>query len=212
MHIGSLSYPNEVGTFLAYESLYSPHCIIGSQLTHVSYGILPQWSFFFTAFTVPCAAVFVFVELFRETSSTTEKSEWETILEGVVLFLLVCLWIPAVIVATTPGGIASLVGNAYFFTWASTVFVMETSVWWIHDWRKRVHAILEEQEEDYRKIQRKVLEQSRMNMEEGDEGNQSARSEELVAEGDRVAQHVADDDSSSDADYEDTGIPDVVGN
>ena len=81
-------------------------------------------------------------------------------MEGLVLCLLVLAWIPNVVVATTPGGVASLVGNAYFFTWLGTIFVMETAVWWVHDWRKSIQSQLEQQEMDYRKVQIEVLERS----------------------------------------------------
>ena len=140
---------------------------------------------------VPFSAGFVLAELFRETTigKTSPKSEWETILEGLVLCLLVLAWIPNVVVATTPGGVASLVGNAYFFTWLGTIFVMETAVWWVHDWRKSIQSQLEQQEMDYRKVQIEVLERSlavereekipddRQTMEEGIHGDASEYSD-----------------------------------
>jgi nucleotide-binding universal stress UspA family protein len=122
-----------------------------------------QWLLFVASITIPCALGFVVVEVFREQGpqgDQNEKSQWEIILEGVILLLLVIGWIPSVMVATTPGGIASLVGNAYFFTWATTVFVMETFVWWIHDWRRRIHLILQQQQTEYEKIQEKVQKKS----------------------------------------------------
>ena len=67
----------------------------------------------------------------------------------------------SVIVATTPGGFASLVGNAYFFTWLTTVFVMETSLWFIHDFRGSVHKALDEKNLEYKLQQEKVLQQSK---------------------------------------------------
>lgn len=73
-----------------------------------------QWLLFVTAFTLLPGAGFVLVEIFREIKPGEDKNtktEWETILEGFVLLLLVILWIPSVIVATTPGGAASYVGN-----------------------------------------------------------------------------------------------------
>jgi hypothetical protein len=76
-----------------------------------------QWLLFVTSFTLLPAAGFVLVEIFRETKPGEDKNtkaEWETILEGFSLLLLVILWIPSVIVATTPGGAASLVGNGAF--------------------------------------------------------------------------------------------------
>ena len=110
-------------------------------------------------------------------------------MEGLVLCLLVLAWIPNVVVATTPGGVASLVGNAYFFTWLGTIFVMETAVWWVHDWRKSIQSQLEQQEMDYRKVQIEVLERSlavereekipddRQTMEEGIHGDASEYSD-----------------------------------
>ena len=93
--------------------------------------------------------------------STGGKPQYENILEGFCLALLVCLWIPTVIVATTPGGGASLVGNAYFFTWVTTIFVMETFIWFVHDLRKGVHSALQVKEREYHKRQQEVLEKSR---------------------------------------------------
>jgi hypothetical protein len=131
-----------------------------------------QWLLFVASITIPCALGFVVVEVFRTQgpeADSNHKSQWETIVEGAILLLLVLGWIPSVMVATTPGGIASLVGNSYFFTWASTVFVMETFVWWIHDWRKRIHLILQHQQEEYEKIQEKVLEKSEAVLQECDD-------------------------------------------
>lgn len=123
------------------------------------------WLFFVTSLTIPCSVAFVLVEIFREDRSNAdnsqEKTQLEMIFEGAILLVLVLVWIPSVIVATTPGGVASLVGNSYFFTWATTVFVMETAVWWVHDWRKRIHEQLQEQQDEYLKIQQEVLAKSR---------------------------------------------------
>ena len=124
-----------------------------------------QWLLFVAAFTLLPSSVFIFAEIFRE-SNDDVKSQLETILEGFVLLLLSIGWIPSVIVATTPGGFASLVGNAYFFTWMTTVFVMETSLWFIHDFRGSVHKALEEKEQEYRRHQQLVLERSRQVAEE----------------------------------------------
>lgn len=93
-------------------------------------------------------------------SRQPEKKSGETILEGFCLLCLTLGWIPSVIVATTPGGFASLVGNAYFSTWATTVFVLETFLWFIHDWRQGVHTALKEKEWEYRQHQRQVLEET----------------------------------------------------
>ena len=119
-----------------------------------------QWLLFVAAITLLPSSVFIFAEIFRE-SNEEVKGPLENILEGFVLLLLSIGWIPSVIVATTPGGFASLVGNAYFFTWLTTVLVMETSLWFIHDFRGSIHKALEEKEQEYREHQQQVLERSR---------------------------------------------------
>mmetsp|Transcript_233 Transcript_233/g.350 ORF Transcript_233/g.350 Transcript_233/m.350 type:complete len:424 (-) Transcript_233:46-1317(-) len=151
-----------------------------------------QWYLFLAAVTTPVAAGFVVVELFRENKTNEEqdsKKKWENILEGAILAIFVLAWIPTVIVVTTPGGLASGVGNTYFFTWAATAFIMETFVWWIHDWRKSIHAMLRKQEEEYRKIQEEVLTKA-LAEEQGTEKqsrtqitseNSSARSHSIMA-------------------------------
>ena len=122
-----------------------------------------QWLLFLAAFTIPCGAGFVLVEIFRKNNTHGDqpgKSAWETILEGVILLILALAWIPSVIVATTAGGIASLVGNSYFFTWFETISVLETSVWWVHDKRMNTARLLKQQEDEYHKIQQQVLAKS----------------------------------------------------
>ena len=119
-----------------------------------------QWLLFVAAFTLLPCAVFIFVELLRE-SHNVVKGNLETILEGCFLAMLSLGWIPSVIVATTPGGFASLVGNAYFFTWMTTVFVMETFLWFIHDFRASVHTALQEKSNEYKRHQQQVLSKSR---------------------------------------------------
>lgn len=120
-----------------------------------------EWEFqiFVAAFTLPTAAAFSLVELFRVSRIDVEntKSDRENIIEGFTLLLLVLFWVPVVILATTPGGSASLVGNAYFFTWFTTVVVIETFVWWIRDWRKGIHDVVRMQEEEYHRAQREAL-------------------------------------------------------
>ena len=86
-----------------------------------------------------------------------EKKSGETIFEGFCLLCLGICWIISVIVATTPGGFASQVGNSYFSTWITTAFVLDTGLWFVHDWRKRVHQSLEEKELEYRRHQQQVL-------------------------------------------------------
>jgi hypothetical protein len=136
--------------------------ILRQQLEKVGEGQW-YWLLFVVSITIPCAAGFVIVEIFREDKQggDQDKSQLETIVEGVIFLFLVLAWIPSVMVATTPGGVASLVGNTYFYIWATTVFVMETAVWWVHDWRKRIHQQLQVQQDEYRKIQEEVLTKSR---------------------------------------------------
>jgi len=165
-----------------------------------------QWLLFVTGFTICPAIGFVLVEIFRETKPGEDKNtktEWETILEGFILLLLVILWIPSVIVATTPGGAASFVGNAYFAVWGSCAFVVDTSVWWIHDWRKRVLVAIREQEKEYHNIQKKVLDRSRMEIEEEAENVLRNRQEQSDDDDDDMSMH-------SDS-IEGQPIPDMAG-
>ena len=97
----------------------------------------------------------------NNTRTSGGKGQLENVLEGFCLVLLVLAWIPTVIVVTTPGGAASLVGNAYFFTWINTVFVMETFIWYVHDLRKGVHSALQAKEREYQRRQQEVLQRSR---------------------------------------------------
>ncbi|CAB9511524.1 expressed unknown protein [Seminavis robusta] len=94
-------------------------------------------------------------------NSTGGKGPLENILEGFCLVLLVLAWIPTVIISTSPGGAASLVGNAYFCTWINTVFIMETFIWFLHDLRKGVHSALQVKEREYQKRQQEVMQKSR---------------------------------------------------
>lgn len=216
-------------TLLTYVDLYlnwqeGGSEVLQDQLTQVGASQW-QWLLFIASVTIPCALGFVVVEVFREQrpgGDQNTKSQWETILEGVILLLLVLGWIPSVMVATTPGGIASLVGNAYFFTWATTVFVMETFVWWIHDWRKRIHLILQHQQEEYEKIQEKVQEKSEAALHEADEDEEEDLSDTRVeAVSDRESQSAkeeseyGDDDDNYEEEEEVTTyseqIPDSIG-
>jgi hypothetical protein len=51
-------------------------------------------------------------------------------------------------------------GNAYVFSWATTLFVLETLSWYIRDSRSSVHHMLEQKDEEYKAYQQKVLEKS----------------------------------------------------
>ena len=124
------------------------------------------------------AAVFVLVELFRETkqdASSPEKGSGEKILEGLCFASLVIAWVPTVFLATTPGGAAALNGNTYFFTWLLVVFIFEGTVWYIHDMRKDLHRALKEKEEEYRMRQKQVLENTKRIQQRA---NQDARADD----------------------------------
>jgi len=123
-----------------------------------------QWLMSISVMTLIPALVFVLIELFRDTrpdGTNERKPRLENMIEGGVFFVLVLAWIPSVGVATTPGGVASLIGNAYFFTWILIVFMFEGLVWWIHDYRLEVHQALREKAHEYRDHQRKVIEKTR---------------------------------------------------
>lgn len=126
-----------------------------------------QWLIFVAAASLLPAGAFVFVEIFR-TSDSNDKPRAESYLEGFALLILTCAWVPSVIVATTPGGFAAVVGNAYVFSWTTTLFVLETSIWFIRDSRSSVHQTLEQKGEEYRKHQSQVLENTRKLQEEAE--------------------------------------------
>jgi hypothetical protein len=122
-----------------------------------------EWLIFAASATLLPSTVFIFAEIFRDSSSDSknEKPSMETYIEGLALLLLTLGWIPAVIVATTPGGFASVTGNAYYFTWLTTIFVLETIMWFIHDSRGGVHQTLLLKELEYKQHQKNVLEATR---------------------------------------------------
>lgn len=131
-------------------------------------------------------------------SRQPQKKSGEIILEGFCLLCLALSWIPSVIAATIPGGFASPVGNAYFFTWATTAFVLETCLWFIHDWRKSVHKALEEKELEYHRHQQEVLE---MTMHKIHEEEQRTPIED--DDTDNSQDHYGDEDASYERDDED---------
>ena len=93
------------------------------------------WQIIITVFTIAPSIFFLATELFRETkigSDSHEKGKCENLVEGIILLLLVLAWIPTVLIVTTPGGAASMIGNAYFFTWLLVIFIIETAVWHVH--------------------------------------------------------------------------------
>jgi hypothetical protein len=116
-----------------------------------------------TSFTFIPATLFVLVELFRDSNADgtiQSKSKAENLLEGICFLAITLMWIPTVMIATTPGGAASLIGNAYFFTWLLVVFVFEGDVWYIHDVRNHQHQALLQKEAEYRRHQQRVLEET----------------------------------------------------
>jgi len=157
---------------------------ISSESLQLFYQDIPksqyQWLLFVSAITSVPSGAFIIVEIFRETTtlgsgtkdangvkqlvsipSTSPKSSMEVVLEGFCLFSLMVGWIPSVIVATTPGGFGSLLGNAYFFTWMTTVMVMETVLWYIHDLRGQVHKAWLASSQEYQHHQEQVLQRER---------------------------------------------------
>jgi len=118
------------------------------------------WMTAIICFTLIPSIGFVVVELFRSIKpdgSNEEKSKRENFIEGCFFLFLVLAWIPSVGLATTPGGPASLIGNAYFFTWILVVFVFEGLIWWIHDYRLEIHQQLRKKAKLYKRHQAKVL-------------------------------------------------------
>jgi hypothetical protein len=163
-----------------------------------------QWLLFVATFTLLPCAVFIFIELFRE-SQNVVKGNLETILEGCFLAMLSLGWIPSVIVATTPGGFASLVGNAYFFTWMTTVFVMETFLWFIHDFRASVHTALQEKEKEYKRHQQQVLAKSQAIAQEHPQAAQEKASS--LSEDENYNDHDEENNGDSSIDLQETTTP-----
>lgn len=82
-----------------------------------------------------------------------------------------------------------MIGNAYFFTWLTTIVVFEGFMWFIHDRRKETHLALKEKEEEYLQRQRDVLEQTKAIQRKHEEEeyvpaeeSESARKDELSSE------------------------------
>jgi hypothetical protein len=144
-------------------------CCIPSLIFHSSYflehfdGVSEgqwQWLIIVSVFTFCPAVFFVLIELFRETKadgSTAVKSNLEAFIEGLWLVGLTFAWIATVMIATTPQGAASLIGNSYFFTWSMSIFVFEAFIWYIHDKRKATYDALKEKHDEYRQRQQKNL-------------------------------------------------------
>jgi hypothetical protein len=133
-----------------------------------------QWLIIVVVITFIPSVVFVLIELFRETKahgSTAPKSSTEVFLEGVCFLTLISAWTPTVMIATTPRGAASLIGNSYFTTWLMSIFVCEGLIWFIHDKRNETYYALKVKEEEYRRRQRRVLEQARAIQQRHEEGD-----------------------------------------
>lgn len=136
-------------------------------LTSAYFANIPtgQWQLLMivTSFTFIPATIFVLIELFRDSNADgtiQSKSKVENVIEGVCFLAITLMWIPTVMIATPPGGAASLIGNAYFFTWMLVVFVFEGVVWYIHDIRNEQHQELLKKEAEYRSHQRKILDET----------------------------------------------------
>lgn len=63
-------------------------------------------------------------------------------------------------IATTPRGAASLIGNAYFCTWINTIAVCEGLVWYIHDKRRETQEMLLRKRQAYLRRQERILEET----------------------------------------------------
>jgi hypothetical protein len=123
-----------------------------------------QWLMIVSVCTFCPAVFFVLVELFRETKadgSIAIKSNFEALIEGIWLGILTIAWIATVMIATTPRGAASLIGNSYFFTWVMSIFVFEGFLWYIHDQRKATYQALKEKQDEYHQRQVQVLQQAK---------------------------------------------------
>jgi hypothetical protein len=148
------------------DSFLNYHDLRHSERTEVVYlyfAAVPdgQWTWLIVVTT--CAiipsAFFVLIELLRQTHSEEEerKSPVENVAEGWCLELLVLAWVPTVMLATAPGGAASLIGNSYFCTWSLMVVLLETCVWYVHDLRQEFHDALRDQPRAYQNQQRRVF-------------------------------------------------------
>ena len=154
---------------------------------------------------LPSPANGLMVVVNRDISDGTqepEKKSVEIILEGFCLFCLSVLWILSVIVVTTPGGFANQVGNAYFGTWATTIFVLETFLWFIHDWRESVFRALQEKEAEYRHHQAQVLETTRMKLRAVDDQHNRDRTDSGDPHSNPEGFDDIDDDDDDDTSYQ----------
>ena len=141
----------------------------------------------------------------RETSHghrEPQKKSAEIILEGFCLLCLSVMWILSVIVVTTPGGFANQIGNAYFGTWATTFFVLETFLWFIHDWRASVFKALQEKEAEYRRHQAEVLEDTKRKLRAADlraatDSGENSQEGFYVDDDNNNASYSDDDDSEN---------------
>lgn len=135
-----------------------------------------EWSFlFFTCIASIGASIgFSLVELFRREDRYVNniKSDFEFHAEGICLAMLVMLWIPSVVYATTDGA-SSEIGNSYFCTWASVVVVVQTFINWVQDWRRGVHKLVISQYQEYKQSQREVEGVHQSDFEDVDEDDES---------------------------------------
>ena len=113
------------------------------------------WLLFTCTISFIIALGFSLIELFRREEIHLEntKSTCESVMEGLCLVLLVMIWVPSVAISTSENGISSSVGNSYFFTWGSTVVVIQTCISWLQDWRRGVHEEILRQAREYKESQ-----------------------------------------------------------
>lgn len=159
-----------------------------------------QWQFVITlsVFTIVASAAWVVVEIFRGTTPEgllARKQRWEVIAEGLSILVLLVLWIPSIMLVTTSGGLAHLVGNAYFFSWLVVIFLAETAVWFVHDLREMMHQSLQDKERAYREHQRAVLakQQAFQRQQHHDQRNESSHNHD----GDNAGNDDDDNDGQS---------------
>ncbi len=155
---------------LIYHESYQNVSVMSDYLTEKYNNIqTAQWIFliFTCGLSLTMAFGFSLAELFRReeyngvgTNASVSrrvnfKSTFELSLEGISLLILVLLWVPLVVIATTDG-CCSEVGNSYYLTWASAYAVLQTFITWLQDWRKGVHELLLRQDREYREAQANV--------------------------------------------------------
>lgn len=168
-----------MATFVWYLDLWRNHTklvreeeqLIVQHLGRVS-GSQWRWLVFIVIATFIPSIIFSLAELVRGSNpdgTITKKTYTETVIEGVAFFVLTIAWIPTVMMATTPRGAASLIGNSYFFTWAVAIVVVEGFIWFIHDKRQEAYQALTRKQQEYRRRQDRVEAQTNAIIAKGEE-------------------------------------------